>query len=462
MVRGRIRLSRTGMLALAVALTLGAASSAAYRVGARRTAHGSAAAPSTPVAVTLAASTAPASVAYGGTVVVSGVLRDRAGVPLIGRVVEVLAGRADMPGVAPIVVAAPLTDARGRLVVPFRPAAGSVVRLRFAGEPGGAGQRWLEAAESSEVRVAVVPRVAVSARTRPVDGGWSTVLRGTVRPGPAGGRVALERLVHGGWHGVETARLARAGTFAFTVRTARPGTYRYRVTRAAAGAYGAGSGRYDLRLAMPRAPALPGLPKGTGGPGELLVAGDSLAYYLGQQLATARGKRPTAVDARPSSGLARPEYFDWTAYAQTQVETTPPGAVVVFIGANDCQPLRAGGTGAWTILGSANWVAEYRRRAAGLMRAYVGDAVRPVYWIGLPIAREADIASCYRALNAATAGAAKDVAGVTWIESWSVYAVDGRYNDYVHGVLARQDDGIHLTFAGTRLLTRKVYALLRP
>jgi hypothetical protein len=85
-----------------------------------------------------------------------------------------------------------------------------------------------------------------------------------------------------------------------------------------------------------------------------------------------------------------------------------------------------------------------------------------VYWIGLPIAREADVTSCYRALNVATEHAAKDVPGVTWVESWSVYAVDGRYSDYVQGVLARQDDGIHLTFAGTRLLTRKVYALLRP
>ena len=139
-----------------------------------------------------------------------------------------------------------------------------------------------------------------------------------------------------------------------------------------------------------------------------------------------------------------------------------PGAVVVFLGANDCQPIRVGGTGRWATTASTAWVAEYRRRAAALMRLYTGKAERPVVWIGLPIAERADIAACYRAMNSATAAAARDVRGVTWVDTWTMYAVHGKYSARVGGVLARQEDGIHLTVEGTRALTRKVYGLLRP
>jgi lysophospholipase L1-like esterase len=544
MTRGRLRLPGTGMLAVGVTLMLAVAGSAAYQVGGRRPAAAVPAPPPVPVAVTLGASITPAVVTYGGSATVSGTLADPAGLPVAGRVVEVVVARDDAPG-TPVVVATPATDAGGRVWVTFRPAAGSMVWLRFAGEPGGAAEPagaaaprappsttppmtppmtppttpaatppvtpapaasvaatraagaalprapgspsaarspspapaavaapavrpWLAPAASELLRLPVAPYVRLTAHTRAGHGGWVTTLRGTVRPGAAGDVVRVEQRVHGTWRRIGTARLAHGGGFAYVVRHAAPGTYAYRVVRPAGPPLVTGSGRYDLRLARARAPALPGLPKGTGGPGQLLVTGDSLAYYLGRQLATARGARPTAVDSRPSSGLARADYFDWTAYARKQVAAGRPGSVVVFVGANDCQPLRTGGTGAWTAVGTPGWAAEYRRRAGALMRVYadaslaVGAPARPVYWIGLPIPRKPDIDACYRRLNAATAAAARDVGGVTWIDSWSVYAVAGHYSDRVDGILARQDDGIHITFAGTRLLTRKVYALLRP
>jgi hypothetical protein len=445
--------SRAGFLAVAVTLVLAAGATAAFSLTGRRApaARPAGTTPAAPVVTALRLVATPATVTYGDFVRVTGRLRDAAGAPLPGRSVEVVAARLDAPDDA-AGVATPMTDGRGAVSASFAPTGASTIWLRFAGAAG------LAETRSDAVRVGVAPRVSLSARTVRKRTGWVATLRGAVRPRIPGDHVRLDRRDPGGWTPVAVAPVGRDGAYAFTIRRSAAGTYRYRVVRPADSRFALATARYDLRLARRPAP-LPPL-TGTGGPGQLLVTGDSFAYYLGQQLAAARRPRPTTVDSRHSSGLARPDYFDWVPYARRQVKDVRPRAVVVFLGANDCQPIRAGGTGRWVTVGSAAWIGEYRRRAGELMRIYTGDGARPAVWVGLPIAKRPDIASCYRAMNAATAAAARDVRRVTWVDSWTMYAVDGRYSDYVHGVLARQEDGIHLTFAGTRLLTRRVFNLL--
>jgi lysophospholipase L1-like esterase len=444
-------MSRATLLAVIVTVLLAAGGTVAYSLGGRR----SPAAAHDPVpvaaAVALDGRVAPARVAYGGTVRLSGTIRDAAGAPLPGLTVEVLATRTDAPA-EPVVVGRPRSDARGRVAASFRPAAGSTVWLWFGGAEG------LAEATSDPVRVGVTPVLSVRASTTRRGGTWTTRFTGTVRPAQPGA-VRLERRGAGGWTRVATARVTAKGAYAFTVTDTDAGTHGYRVVRAADGAYTRAVAARDVRLVAPPPPPVRG--GGNGGPGSLLVTGDSFAYYLGQQLAGERKPRVTTVDSRHSTGLTRPDFFDWNAEARRQVRAKP-GAVVVFLGANDCQPIRVGGTGAWATVGSTSWVKEYRRRAGVLMRTYGGGGARPVYWVGLPITKKPDINACYRAMNAATAAAAKDAGRVTWVDSWSVYAVDGRYSARVGGIVARQDDGIHFTFEGTRFLTRKVYAVLRP
>lgn len=447
--RRRARVSHASLLAVALTVILAAGATAAYSLAGRRL-PASANPPSLPATVSLAAGVVPAAVTFGETVQLTGIARDPAGAPLAGRPVEVRVARLDTGKVS--VAGTRRTDVRGRVTVTFRPAAGSSVWLRFGGAEG------LAAAESRAVRVSVAPRVSVRASSRRAGTGWTTTVRGAVAPGEAGERVRLERRVGSAWRAVTAGTLARGGTYAFRVRNHVAGTYRYRVVRPAEAALTAAVGTYDLRLVTPKRPPV----SGTGGPARLLVTGDSFAHYLGQQLDAARRPRVTAVESRPSTGLARPDFFDWAARARAQLAELKPGGVVVFLGANDCQPIRVAGTGRWVTVGTSAWVGEYRRRAAELMRLYTGKAERLVHWVGLPIAERPDIAACYRAMNAATAAAARDVRGVTWVDSWTLYAVHGRYSVRVGGVLARQEDGIHLTFPGTRLLTRKVYALLRP
>ena len=454
---GAFRLSRPAVLAVAAVLLLAGAGTAAYEVAGRGSAHaGPAAAPRLhPAPVTLDTSATPASVTYGGSVAVSASVASAGGVPLVGERLEVVSSRVDTPGNVAVVASA-LSDASGRVAATFRPAAASNVWVRF---PGTA--TWAPAV-SLVSRVDVVQRVVVRASARQAGAGrWVATLTGSLSPAAAGEKVRIERRLGAEWRLESERPVTAAGAFTWSRTLTRAGTHEFRAVRAADESYGAAVARVSVRLratagsVVARPPAGPSV-----GPGpRLLVTGDSLAYYLGQQLATARRGRTTNVDSHHSSGLARPDYFDWTAYARGQVGRYSPTSVVVYLGGNDCQPLRRDGTGSWTSVGTAAWSAEYQRRAAELMRVYT-DAGARVHWLGLPVARDAEISNCYRRLNAATTAAARSVAGVSWTETWSLYTVNGRYSDYIQGVLARQEDGIHLTFEGTRFATRMVLALL--
>lgn len=448
-------MSRAGLLTVIVTLLLAAGGTVAYSLAGRRSpasAHVPVAA--APAAVTVDARLSAARVVYGGTVRLTGTIRDAAGTALGGQQLELLATRVDSPG-EPVVIGRPLSDAQGKVTTAFRPAAGSTVWLWFGGAQG------LAEATSDPVQVGVTPKLTVAARTTRSGKTWTTTFSGTLRPARAGQAVRLERRGGTAWARVATARTTATGAYTLTVRDTAAGVHRYRVVRAADRAYTTAVAARDLRLVAPRpSRATPGA-RGNGGPRSLLVTGDSFAFYLGQQLTAQRKPRATTVESKHSTGLTRPDFFDWNARARQQVKTGP-GAVVVFLGANDCQPIRVGGSGPWATVGSASWVGEYRRRAAELLRTYSGGGARPVYWVGLPITKKPDINACYRAMNTATAAAAKEVRGATWVDSWALYAVGGRYSATVQGVVARQDDGIHFTFEGTRLLTRKVYALLRP
>ncbi|MEX2628243.1 MAG: hypothetical protein WD225_15260, partial [Ilumatobacteraceae bacterium] len=73
----------------------------------------------------------------------------------------------------------------------------------------------------------------------------------------------------------------------------------------------------------------------------VVVVGDSLAVGLGYF--ADRVFRPAVVDvrkqARISTGLARPDYFDWPAQMQLIVDRYRPDLTIVMVGENDNQPL---------------------------------------------------------------------------------------------------------------------------
>ena len=77
-------------------------------------------------------------------------------------------------------------------------------------------------------------------------------------------------------------------------------------------------------------------------PAVVLIAGDSdagtFAPYLDRVLADT-DLVDTALDYKVSSGLARPDYFDWNARLHEHVPVVDPDIVVITFGGNDAQGL---------------------------------------------------------------------------------------------------------------------------
>lgn len=201
-------------------------------------------------------------------------------------------------------------------------------------------------------------------------------------------------------------------------------------------------------------------------PLDLLITGDSLQESMGPQLtAYANAKKHMVAGCtvpKYSTGLVRDDFYDWPAEARTYAAQRDPEAVSFMIGGNDAQNMSVNGR----ILeaGSAEWAAEYQRRAAAVMRAFA-DGKRKVYWIGMPIARSERHTRVFRVTNDAVRKAAAGVPGVKFIDIWAMFAPNGVYahsfaDEYGRVQVMRSSDGIHLSTAGAGYLARRMFKTL--
>lgn len=199
-------------------------------------------------------------------------------------------------------------------------------------------------------------------------------------------------------------------------------------------------------------------------PLRIRVAGDSMAQAPGQSLirfAAANGRARAVLDFRFSSGLTRPDFFDWPGHlAEALTMKRPPEAYVVFFGANDAQGMRT--SHGVLDFGTTAWDTEYARRVAAVMDQLTAGGAR-VFWVGQPIARSSSYAQRMKRLDGIYAREAAKHPGVRYVDSWSLFTTpDGRYSAYLRTddglTLMRLADGIHLTRAGGDRLARVILA----
>ena len=150
-------------------------------------------------------------------------------------------------------------------------------------------------------------------------------------------------------------------------------------------------------------------------PLKVLVAGDSMTEFLGPDLinqASAAGKATGNTVTKYGTGLVRPDFFDWSIFAQQLVNQQNPEAVVVMMGGNDGQGITLA-NGQVLPDGTDAWAKEYRRRVEVVMRIFSGNGKRRVYWIPMPVPRSPKLAVDYHLMDLAVADAAAVVPGVT-------------------------------------------------
>ena len=103
-------------------------------------------------------------------------------------------------------------------------------------------------------------------------------------------------------------------------------------------------------------------------PLRVLIVGDSLGLDLGGPLQndlSNTGVVTATLDGHESTGLTRPDYFNWPAELQSDLTKVRPQVVVIMIGANDPQDFPGPPDVPY---GSAQWNLMYAARVAAFMQ----------------------------------------------------------------------------------------------
>ena len=191
-------------------------------------------------------------------------------------------------------------------------------------------------------------------------------------------------------------------------------------------------------------------------PLRLWVGGDSMAQVFGQSLVSigdGTGLVTSELDYRISTGLSRPDVFDWPRELASIVgRPESPDVLVIVFGANDSQGLKTP-DGAIFQPETDGWRTEYRRRVAATMDIVRGQG-RLVVWLGQPVVRDEGFSRRLREVNSIFREEAAIRPGVIFLDSWELFVdPSGQYTPFIRDESGneeamRQADGIHLTRAG--------------
>lgn len=202
-------------------------------------------------------------------------------------------------------------------------------------------------------------------------------------------------------------------------------------------------------------------------PAELLILGDSDAGSFGPYLKTLlndTGIVSTELDYKTSSGLARPDFFDWPAHMREVVPQVNPDIVVVTFGGNDAQGLRNLDK-SWAVahepasgVDDADWIAEYGKRVGDTMD-YLSDGNRTLIWVGIPNDDNPEVTARLQVQDQVVRSEAAKRPKVVYVDTWARFSgVNGGWAEYRVdprdgvGKDVRADDGFHLNENGAEIL----------
>jgi hypothetical protein len=205
-------------------------------------------------------------------------------------------------------------------------------------------------------------------------------------------------------------------------------------------------------------------PLTTDAPLRLWIAGDSLAFSVGNGLgkrAANTGVVAPVYESRVSSGLGSPGFFDWPRRVSQEIPRLDPEIVVFVMGTNDwgvpqATPLDSSGQPAWR--------ARYEQQVQAMVDALTADG-RTLYWVGPPVLRDGVKEAGARQVADVVASVVARDPDAIFVDAHDLLdGDDGRYTATVEiggrKVQVRTGDGVHLTNDGADYLGDAVFALI--
>lgn len=196
----------------------------------------------------------------------------------------------------------------------------------------------------------------------------------------------------------------------------------------------------------------------------VLLIGDSLSIPIGRVMESNYevGSSSTRFIriGMESSGLARPDFFDWKRQLDDAVRNAKPDLVLIMLGTNDNKDLRIADSAVG--FRSKAWEAEYSRRVARLVEIAGGISNRHarVYWVGAPVMKDAKLNDDVKYINSQTKKVCEEMAHCTFVSMWDL--LKGEEGGFEFSLVSesgerisiRAQDGIHLQLRGAEILVR--------
>ena len=201
-------------------------------------------------------------------------------------------------------------------------------------------------------------------------------------------------------------------------------------------------------------------------PAKVYIVGDSDAGTFGPYLQTLLDGTlvtETELNYKVSSGLARPDFFNWPDELEQKLPEVDPDIVVVTFGGNDSQGLSLPQSELEFAVGDplaneAEWSEEYERRAGEVMDLLLEND-RHVIWVGIPNDDNPEVTAKLAIQDQAAKAAAAARPDVVFVDTWTRFSGrDGGWAEFVvdprdkEGKDVRADDGFHLNQNGAEIL----------
>ncbi|MCP3922067.1 MAG: DUF459 domain-containing protein [Desulfobacterales bacterium] len=153
-----------------------------------------------------------------------------------------------------------------------------------------------------------------------------------------------------------------------------------------------------------------------------------------------------------SSGLLRPDYYNWSSKLNNFISIYNPGIVVIMLGTNDISSLYHPGKKRFYSFNSKRMKKYYRSNVKNLMQI-VKNYNLNAFWIGLPATEKDEINEKLEVINSIHKGVASEFDNIHYIETWNLLrnedesvkkfiVTEGRKRKI------RSSDGIHYTEFG--------------
>jgi uncharacterized protein len=200
-------------------------------------------------------------------------------------------------------------------------------------------------------------------------------------------------------------------------------------------------------------------------PLRVLILGDSLGLDLGGSLQNAlanTGVVTATLDGKESTGLTRPDYFNWPAELAGDLPKSNPQVVVAMMGANDPQDFPGPPD---VPFGTPQWNQQYEATVIKFMQEATSTGATLI-WVSIPPMQDPGLNARIDTINGLQHQAATQVKNVIYVSSASILGTaQGQYTAFLvingQNVNVRTPDGIHITPDGATLLSNAVLQTMR-